>query len=114
MQKLFYFILIILFSGCIQHSIITSTKIKGSVVLQSQRDTFPFHSNSILTNDIDLETLKFLNGGKDQGSLSIFLTKDNTYVEARSNYLTRDSIGFTGIMLYNGKNDTLNLSLIHI
>jgi len=109
MQKLLYFIIILLFSSCIYKSVITSSKIKRSIILQNKHDTLPFNStNSILTNNVDLETLKFLNGKREKGLLSIFLTKGDTYVEAKSNYISRDSVSFNGIILYNDKRDTIH------
>jgi hypothetical protein len=108
MQKLLIYLSAIFFSACAYKPIMIYSKTKRNVFLPVYRDTTqPLRPNSILTNNIDLETAKFLNQGRNKGSLAVFMSKADTYVEAKTEITGGDSIMYRGMILYHSKQDTV-------
>lgn len=108
MQKWIVVCALFLFSACAYKPIIIYSKVKDNDILTGLRDSLPFSTiNSILTHNVDLETATYLNANSDNGSIAIFMTKGNVYLEARTIAITADSITYSGVLYYNGKRDTM-------
>ncbi len=111
-MKRYIFIILasITLSSCAYKSTIITSKINDNNIDLTQRETSPKKNNDIFGNKINLEVLRraYVN---EPGLFHIFLTNDKTYLEARSERITKDSIYLNGTILYNEKQDTINFKL---
>lgn len=110
MKNILFIGFILTLSGCAYQSNIIRRGNNNNIYLA--QDTLNLlNGTTVLTNQVDLNFLNRIDGNSDHGSFNIFIATDSLYLEARSQFLSKDSISIIGQILSNFKQDTLHFTL---